>query len=918
MKISATAWNTISKLLDEALDLESTARAAWLERLHVTQPQLASSVKQLLAAHATNETSDVLAGLPSIEDLTGPSAEQKNHLGLSAGDRVGPYLLKRELGAGGMADVWLAERADGAFARDLALKLPRINRLRRDLAIRFARERDILARLEHPHIARLYDAGVTDDGLAYLAMEFVDGQHITAYADQNRLTIQQRVALMLQVMEAVQYAHQAFIVHRDLKPGNILIDASGQAHLLDFGIAKLISADDAEMAGSLESPLTEAFGRTLTLRYAAPEQIEGSAITAATDVYGIGLIIAELLTGVLPRNFAANKVPAQAVLDAAITRPSRGDIKPLAAEARQASIAQLQSALKGDLDTIVMKSLARDPAQRYATVNGFADDLIAWLDHRPIRARAPSLAYQIKLFLLRNRWPVTMAVAIVMVASFAGFQSWKNNLALDEQRVRAERSQRFIASLLTESEPSSEKSSEPLTAKKLLDRGRERANSEYADQPQFRGEILGELARVYLRSGETAVGMETLYEAISLLEKHVPIDEPALNRARAQLGGMLVSGTERARGRALLEGVLRDCRRESAACDDAKGDAHLLLGYGAGLDLTKAVEHFVEALSLYRKVRGTNSVEAFQAVIAAAEFERMRGNLSAAKRWLSEAEAISEKTPLKREETLTLHNTRAAIALNDGDHALAAVTLDRLIVGSIASDLTDISGSMYALRASIALEQGKPGDALKSTAKARQILIRQESLVLFARIELHEVRAYALNGQHELAAQRILDAAATLKLANVTPTSELWHAAKLAEAEACARNGNYSKAYAVVTDSLNQQREIPMENFRLLVKTLDLLGAVLTVTGDASGAIKLHQEELEILDRQVDKRHPLRMRAALQLALATRAATHVNSNDINELALQLSQTLPTDSKYLEILLLIAAGASDQRQVLLLF
>ena len=220
MQVSATTWNTLSKLLDEALDLDAAARDTWLEQLRSTQPQLATSVVKLLAAHASSETADVLAQLPSFNRLETSTRVSS----LTPGDRIGPYRLKREIGTGGMADVWLAERADGAFTRDVALKLPLINRLRRDLAQRFARERDILARLEHPHIARLYDAGVSEDGLPYLAMEYVDGQPITQYCDEHNLGIEARLKLFAQVLDAVQFAHASLVIHRDLKPSNIMVD----------------------------------------------------------------------------------------------------------------------------------------------------------------------------------------------------------------------------------------------------------------------------------------------------------------------------------------------------------------------------------------------------------------------------------------------------------------------------------------------------------------------------------------------------------------------------------------------------------------------------------------------------------------------------------------------------------------------
>ena len=316
LNVSAATWNALSQLLDEAFNLEPAARAVWLAELATTQPQLAPTVQRLLAAEHEQRN----GRFPGAIAAAGIAIEGVPPTALAAGARVGPYRLKRELGAGGMADVWLAERADGAFTRDVALKLPMMNRLRRDLAERFARERDILARLEHPHIARLYDAGVSEDGLPYLAMEYVDGLPITQYCDAHKLDIAARLRLFAQVLDAVQFAHASLVIHRDLKPSNILVTASGEVRLLDFGIAKLL----AENETAHETQLTQMAGRAMTPDYASPEQIKGESLTIATDVYSLGVVLYELLAGCRPYRLKVQS-PAQlenAILAAEPSKPS--------------------------------------------------------------------------------------------------------------------------------------------------------------------------------------------------------------------------------------------------------------------------------------------------------------------------------------------------------------------------------------------------------------------------------------------------------------------------------------------------------------------------------------------------------------------------------------------------------------------
>ena len=391
MDMSADTWDSLSKLLDEALDLDQEARAAWLERQSASQPEQAAALRKLLAAHATSETGDLLARLPAVKaDLPETKA---GHERLAAGGRVGPYRLVRELGAGGMADVWLAERADGAFERKLALKLPHVSALRRDLPLRFARERDILARLEHPHIARLYDAGMSTEGLPYLAMEFVDGRPIDRYCNHERLDIAARLGLFGQALSAVQYAHANLVIHRDLKPSNILVTAGGQVRLLDFGIAKLLLAD-ADAAH--ETQLTRTVGRPMTPDYASPEQIKGEPLTIASDIYSLGVVLYELLVGRRPYRLNVQSAAQleEAIVSADPPKPSSAVVADAARLGDRGAKAATR-ALAGDLDTIVLKALGKTPAQRYASAAAFAEDLQRHLQGPPVRAQpdsAPRLA----------------------------------------------------------------------------------------------------------------------------------------------------------------------------------------------------------------------------------------------------------------------------------------------------------------------------------------------------------------------------------------------------------------------------------------------------------------------------------------------------------------------------------------------
>ena len=303
MKIDREQWGRLSALLDAALDVDAGERESWLQQLSGDAAALREPLRVLLAQRAHIETDDFLKTPDFAAALRLESARSQHAaLDLQAASEVGAYRLLRELGRGGMGSVWLAERIDGKLKRQVALKFPYAGPNQRQLAERLARERDILAGLEHPNIARLYDADVTSLGQPFLVLEYVDGVPINDYCDQHRLTIRERLVLALQVLNAVQYAHTHLVVHRDLKPSNILITNDRVARLLDFGIAKLVSDGEAR-----ETALTQFGGRALTPDYASPEQISGQPITTASDVYSLGVVLYELLTGNQPVSVEARQ-----------------------------------------------------------------------------------------------------------------------------------------------------------------------------------------------------------------------------------------------------------------------------------------------------------------------------------------------------------------------------------------------------------------------------------------------------------------------------------------------------------------------------------------------------------------------------------------------------------------------------------
>ena len=412
MNISPELWHQIDPLLSEALDMDEGNRDAWLRRLDDTHPQLTPFLRKILASHERAERSQELETVPKLAPAPPASSI------FSSGTRIGPFALLRPLGRGGMGEVWLARQVDGRVERMVALKLPMIHQHSEVWRERFSRERDILAKLTHANIARLFDAGVSDEnnsrGQPFLAMEHVEGQSLTDFVAAQKSTITERLQLFLQILAAVAHAHRHLVVHRDLKPANILIDKSGQVKLLDFGIAKLL---DEGIGADATPDLTQLGGRVMTLRYAAPEQVAEGAISTATDAYALGVILHELLTGLSPyRAVREQKIFTEsALLNAEPALPSALGIGSDAASERKASSpTQLAKQISGDLDAILLKAMRRDPLDRYTSIDHFDDDIRRHLESRPVRAREGTWRYLAGRFLVRNKLPIATATGILL------------------------------------------------------------------------------------------------------------------------------------------------------------------------------------------------------------------------------------------------------------------------------------------------------------------------------------------------------------------------------------------------------------------------------------------------------------------------------------------------------------------------
>ena len=518
-------WKRLSPLLDVLLELGADARAAQLQILRAQEPELADELVRLLALE---EASDEFMAQPLLDKPGQPHA----------GTLLGPYRLEVVLGEGGMGMVWLASRADGLYERKVALKLLRPGLADPNLRLRFSREREILARLAHPNIARLLDAGIDSEGQPYLALEYVDGISITEYSQTHGLSVETRLKLFLQVCEAVSHAHANLIVHRDLKPSNILVTPTGEVRLLDFGIAKLL--DDAEPA--LPNPRTEV--RSFTLHYAAPEQVRGELVSTMTDVYSLGVVLYELLAGTKPYRLRRQTDAEweQAILAVEPLKPSVASQRSTDGSRDHSPEARRQARrLSGDIDNIVLKALAKQPEQRYASVEAFSLDLQRHLQGRPVQARRQGWGYRLRKYVVRHRWAIASGLLVTLLLLVAlAISVWQGRQAMRET-ARAQAMQDFVIGLFDNAGAAQQ--GNIFDARKLLLAGERRGVRELANQPLAQAELLGVIARLRL-------GLGDYQEALGLLERQRAL---LAKVERAPIGLQLEAVTQRGRVLRLLD-----------------------------------------------------------------------------------------------------------------------------------------------------------------------------------------------------------------------------------------------------------------------------------------------------------------------------------------------------------------------------
>ncbi|MEO8197310.1 MAG: serine/threonine-protein kinase [Thermoanaerobaculia bacterium] len=686
-------------------DLDVAGRAAGLAALAESDPAAATDVARLLALD------DEASG--PIEELRGEVAATAGRRLLDDGEpeppapeRLGAWKLGEKLGVGGMGEVWAAERIDGGFTQRAAVKLVRSGLSSAEIQARFRIERQVLARLSHRAIARLLDGGVAPDGRPWFAMERVDGVPITDFVRASALPLAERLRLLIEVARAVDAAHRSLVVHRDLKPSNILVTSAGEPKLLDFGLAKLLEQED-------DPRLTRSDVRALTPAYAAPEQILGEPVTMATDVYALGVLLYELVTGELPhaRRSPTSEGLADEISRETIERPSsRVRRATLDVGAREAiagmTRARLAHRLKGDLDTIALAALKREPGRRYPTAAAFADDLERFLDGRPVAARPDTLGYRSRKFVGRHR--VAAAAALLVMASLVtglGATLWQARAT----RLEAERTARvrdFLASIFGSLDPDLGPGRNASAAALLAD-GATRVETELGGEPQIAAELDATLGRAWLALDRYDEAEKLARRSLDLASASAGPDSILAASSGALLGEIATAKEELLTGERELAAALArlDAAAGAGSLEAARAAAALGRNLNAQARHTEALALSERAYTVLSRRLGPGDREAVRALLAESLALRYSGRPAEASRRIEGARALLAETPRVNPVTRALLEVERANVELHLRHPAAALAAAEAALSSLAATL----GPESAARA----------DALQARALAR-------------------------------------------------------------------------------------------------------------------------------------------------------------------------------------------------------
>ncbi len=855
-------WAELEKLFDDLIELSATAREKRLHDLAEHDPELQIALLKMLAAAGKDNSfldqgdmglsgdalDQLLNELGNSGDKSSTLASSNTITQASEGSRIGAYRLVKHLGTGGMAEVWLAERDDGVLQQKVAIKLlhPLMGA---NAAQRFRSERHILSALRHDGIAKILDAGTAPDLPPYLVLEYVDGVAITDYCQQHDLGLNKRLEIFREVCDAVGYAHRRLIVHRDLKPSNIMVTQAGRVKLVDFGIAKLL---DPKAIATGEAPLTKTGLFLMTPDYAAPEQVRGETITTATDVYGLGVLLFEILTGVRPFDLqgkSASEVE-RIVCETTPDKPSTGLAN---GEMKRKSYGDWSKRLRGDLDTIVLKSIRKEPDERYATVQDLADDVGRYLNGRPVTARPATFGYRARKFVQRNRVGVaaTVLVASAVIAGVVA-TAWQANAARQES-ARAQAVSDFLFDLFEGADPETNPG-EPLTVLNLLDEGADKVSTLQAG-PHAQTDMLRILGTLYSKLGEVEKGEAFLRQATDVADTRLHAQSSAAQEANISLAIHLASVGDPVEAENILQRLLSDGAGEHLTTALTwTGVAQMKRG-----DYEQAEEHLRMAIDV-----PTQNAQALQREAARMEL----GNLLMHQERWEEAESTLRQVFASRKSALGHDHVDVAIVLwNLAELMLKTARFPE--AETLHREILDIRKTIYPNgHPNIARSLGTLGAAIQRQGRFEEAGQFYQQAVdawdpRFGRANPSLGEIYA-----NLAALRYrlgdLEGAVDYQSNALNIWNEIWGeqddnmvAAGLNNLGVMYRElGVYGEANIYISDALSMRRRLHGDSHATVGMSLANLGRLRLLEGRLEQAEQYSLEGLAICEKQLPEGHP--------------------------------------------------------------
>ena len=825
--IDPARWQKLEPLLDEALQLPVAERAHWLAELRERSAELADTLSSLLAEQSAADSSGFLAESFKLPLSTAPPA----------GSQLGAYTLERPIGEGGMGSVWLARRTDGRFEGTAAIKLPTLALLTPEGQQRFRREGSFLARLGHPGVARLLDAGVAENGQPYLVLEHVDGTPIDAFADQRCLTLAERMRLLLQVLSAVGHAHANLIVHRDLKPSNILVTKDGTAKLLDFGIAKLLAVE-----GDLErTALTR--GWALTPDFAAPEQVRGGTITTATDIYATGVLLYRLVTGRKPYDLGEHSAVEieRIVCEAQPSRPSAtfgrhsGEDVTERARLRGGTPDRVRRQLLGDLDAIVMKALHKEPERRYASAAALAEDIERYLVGRPVAARPDRFGYRARKFVLRHRVGVATTVAAVVLLAGAAVRERTLRTRAERETQRAKAVEGYLGNVFGAADPFAPAAlRREVTARALLDRGAAQIDAVLPAQDDAQAELRAVLGRVYISLGVFDKAASLLERSLEQRRSLYGAQHVAVAESMDLLGEALAGQDQYDRAEMLLRQALAQRRALLGDVSAASAETidHLAVLLRKRNNYQAAEPLLREGLAIRRALHGPDSIEVATGLNDLGVLLYVKGNYDEAEQHYREALAIHERhagenNPLTAQLLQNLAQLRVSKGHFDEGEALyrRALTIKQRVLGNGHPSATLTLNNL----GNLLVKMGRPDDA--------EPLVRQ-----------------ALASDRQTFGEQHAYVAESMK-----------HLGTVLRAQ-----GKFDEAEQMFRQALTLNRTLFGDEHSSVAANQSNLATVLQLEGRLEPAIDLFRESSSMYRRLLGEKHPYYRQTSINLAKALR------------------------------------------------